>query len=104
MPTLVSPSLNNISPINDNYCVGPTSIQVNQFQLDLPKVQKGMYPRAQITDKLVFPRTINPVVTHTLKLNVSCHAVTHAHIVPLHGLPQRKGLSPDHSMNEIKHV
>ena len=40
----------------------------------------------------------------TLKSDVSCHAVTHAHIVPLHRLPQKKGLSPGQSMNKIKHV
>ena len=103
MPTLVSPSLHNTSPTNDNYYDGPTPIQVNQCQLDLPKVQKGMCPRAQMSDKLV-SRTINPVVTQTLKLDVSCHAVTHALIVPLPRLPQRKGVSPDQSVNKIKHV
>ena len=34
---------------------------------------------------------------------MSCH-VTPAYIVPLHGLPQRKGVSPDQSLNRIKHV
>ena len=87
--TLVSPSLNNTSPINDNYCVSPTPVQVNQVQLE---------PQSAI----VFSRAQN--VNKTLKLDVSCHAVTHAHIVPLHGLPQKKGLSPDQSMNKIKHV
>ena len=103
VPTLVSPSLNNTSPTNDNYYVGPTPIQVNQCQLDLPKVQNGMCPSAEMSDKLV-SRKINPVVTQTLKLDVSCRAVTHALIVPLHGLPQRKGESPNQSVNKIKHV
>ena len=112
VPILVSPSLTSTNHINDNYFVSPTSFQVNQLQLDLSKVQKEMCSGTQFTDKLVsrtvsqpvFSKTINSVVSQTLKLDVSCHAVTRAHIVPLHGLPQRKGLSPDHSMNKIKHV
>ena len=112
VPIVVSPSITSTSHINDNYCVGRTSFQVNQLQLDLSKVKKEMCSGTQITDKLVsrtvsqpvFSKTINSVVSQTLKLDVSCHAVTRAYIVPLHGLPQRKGLSPDHSMNKIKHV
>ena len=45
VPTLISQSLTSISPINDNYCVGPTPIQVNQFQLDLPNVQNVVVMR-----------------------------------------------------------
>ena len=52
----------------------------------------------------VVSKTVNPVVTKTLKLDVSCHAVNHALTVPLHGLPQKKGLSPDQSLNRIKYV
>ena len=108
--TLVSPSLNNTSPINDNYCVSPTPVQVNQVQLDPQSAI--VFSRAQNVNKLVsktvsnpvVSKTINPVVAQTLKLDVSCYAVTHAHIVPLHRLPQKKGLSPDQSMNKIKHV
>ena len=37
-PSLVSPSLPNTSPINDN-CTGPTSIQATQVQLDQRVVQ-----------------------------------------------------------------
>ena len=97
--TLISPSLTSISPINDNYCVGPCPIQVNQSQLDLPNVQKVIVSRAQNRNNLVaktvskpvFSKTINPVVTQTLKLDVSCHVVTPAHIV-----------NPDQSLNRIK--
>ena len=99
--TLVSPSLNNISPINDNCCVGPTPIQENQVQLDPQSTIE--FSRAQNVNKLVsktvsnpvVSKTINPVFAQTLKLDVSCHAVTHAHIVPL---------SSHQSMNKIKHV
>ena len=106
--TLVSSSLTSISPINDIYCVCPTPIQGHQFQLDLPNVQNVIVTRAQNRDilvsKPVISKTINPIVTHTLKLDVSCHVVTPAHIVPLHGPLQKKGLSPDQSLNRIKHV
>ena len=112
VPTLVSPSLTSISPINDNYCVGPTPVQVTQIQLDLPSVQNRVFSRAHSVNNSisktvsnpVVSKTINPVVAQTLKLDVSCHAVFHAPIVPLHGLPQKKGLSPDQSLNRIKHV
>ena len=95
VPTLVSPSLTSISPINDNYCVGPTPIQVAQVQLDLQSIQKKVFSKTQ---------SVNNSVLKTLKLGVSCHAVNHALTVPLHGLPQRKGLSPDQSLNRRKHV
>ena len=53
VPALFSPSLTNTSPINDNYCVSPTPIEVNQFQLDLPNVQNVVVSRAQNINKLV---------------------------------------------------
>ena len=90
VPILVSPSLTRISNTNDNYCVGPTHIQVNQCRLDLPNIQT-----VQNLVKLG-PRTfsIQKLSKKTLKSDVSCHAVSHAHIVLLYRLPQRKGLSP----------
>ena len=90
-PTLISPSLTNTSPINDNYCVGPTSIQVTQVQLDPNVVQNKVYSKTLAVSK-------------TLKLDVSYHVVNHAYTVPLHGLPQKKGLSPVQPLNRIKHV
>ena len=48
--TLVSLNLTNISPINDNYYVGPTPIQVDSGQLD-PK-SPMVFSRAQDVDKL----------------------------------------------------
>ena len=84
VPTLVSPSLTNTSPIYDKYCAGPTSIQV---QLDRSVSQ-----------------TVIPVVSETLKLDVSYHVAAHAHTVPLHRHPQKKGLSPDRSLNRINRV
>ena len=82
VPTLVSPSLTNTSPINDNYCVGSTSIQVPQVQLD-PKVVQTR----------VLSKTVFPVFSKTLKLDVS-YVADHAQTVPLHGLPQKKGYIP----------
>ena len=112
VPTLVSPSLINISPINDNYCASPTSIQVPQVQLDqsvvqnktLLKFQKLSSSLVQTVINPVGSQTVIPVVSETLKLDVSYHVAVHAHTVPLHGLPQKKGLSPDQSLNRIKHV
>ena len=104
--TLVSPSLTSIRPINDNYCVGPTPIQVNPVQLD-PK-SAMVFSRAQDVDKLnletVVSKTVNPIVTQALQLDVSYHVVPHVHIVSLHGHPQKKGLSPDQTVSKIKHV
>ena len=111
VPTLVSPSLNNISPINHNCCrsnlFSSKSVSVGPAQSSERNVFRGSDHRQtsfKDISQLVFSKTINPVVSQTLKLDVSCYAVTRAHIVPLHELPQRKGLSPDHSMNKIKHV
>ena len=85
-------------------------IQVDQVQLD-PK-SAFVFSRAQNVNKLiskmvsdpVVSKRVNPIVAQTLKLDVSWHAVTHTHIVPLHGLQQRKGLNPDNSVKRIKHV
>ena len=104
--TLVSPSLTSISPINDNYCVGPTHIQVDPVQLD-PK-SAMVFSMAQDVDKLnlktVVSKTVNPIVTQARQLDVSYHVVPHVHIVSLHGPPQKKGLSPDQTVSKIKHV
>ena len=86
--------------------VSPTPIQVTQ------SVQNRVFSRAQSVDNSVsktasdqiVSKTVDTVVAKTLKLDVSYHAVTRAHTVPLHGLPQKKGLSPDQSLNRIKHV
>ena len=112
VPPLISPSLTNTRPINDNYCVGPTSIQVPQFQLDPRVVQNRVISKDQGLNSSLCPTVINPVISKTvvpvisktLKLDVSYHVADHAHTVPLHGLPQKKGLIPLHSLNRIKHV
>ena len=104
--TLVSPSLTSISPINDNYCVGPTPIQVDPGQLD-PK-STMVFSRAQDVDKLNFKtkvsKTVNSKVTQALQSDVFYHVVPHVPFVSLHGHPQKKGLSPDHTVSKIKHV
>ena len=56
---------------------------------------------SKTVSKPVISKTINPVVTQTLKFDVSCHVVVPAHIVPLHGPAQRKGLSPDHRVVSV---
>ena len=112
VPTLVSPNLTNTSPINDNYCTGPTSVQVPQVQLDQRVVQNKIFSKVQKLNSSPFQTVMNPValqtvipvVSETLKLDVSYHVADHAHTVPLHGLPQKKGLSPGQSFNRIKHV
>ena len=110
VPTLLSPSLTSISPTNDSYCVGPTPIQVTPVQLDLENVQNKVFSRAQSVNnslsktvtREVISKTVNPVVTKTLKLDVSYYVADHAHTVPLHGLPEKKALSPGQSLNRIK--
>ena len=101
VPTLVSLSLTNTSPINDNYCVGPTSIQFPQVQLDPKVVQNKVYSKVQGLNSSPIPIVKNPVVSKTLKLDVSYHVVDHAHTVPLRGPPQKKRLSPLQPLNRI---
>ena len=80
VPTLVSPSLTSISPINDNYCVSPTPIQVDPVQLDLQSVQNMVFSKTQSVNnsKSVsspgFSKTVNPVVPKTFKVGcvLSC--------------------------------
>ena len=104
--TLVSPSLTSISPINDNYCVGPTPIQVDPDQLD-PK-SAMVFSRAQDVDKLNLKtkvsKTVNSKVTQALQSDVFYHVVPHVPFVSLHEHPQKKGLSPNHTVSKIKHV
>ena len=90
---LVSPSHTSISSINDNYCLGPSPVHVNQSQLDQLKVQK-----------IMFSKTVDPISCQTVKLDVSYNVVSHVHSVPLYGPPQRKGVSLDQSVSKIKHV
>ena len=92
MATLVSPSPTSTNHINDSYCVGPSSMFVNQYQLDQVNVQK------------LVSKTLNPISCQTVNSDVSCNVVSHVHSVSLHGPPQRKGVSPDHSVSKIKHV
>ena len=54
--------------------------------------------------KTVVSKTVNPIVTQALQLDVSYHVVPHVHIVSLHGPPQKKGLNPDQTVSKIKHV
>ena len=89
---LVSPSPTSINPTNDSYCLGPTPMYVSQCQLDQLNVQK------------VVPKTLDPISCQTVKVDVSYNVVSHVLSVPLHGPPQRKRLSPDQSVNKIKHV
>ena len=51
--TLVFPSLTSISPINDNYCVSPSSIQVSQVKLDQQISQNKVIARAHGLNKLL---------------------------------------------------
>ena len=109
VPTLISPSLTSFSPINDNYCVGPTPIQVTQVQLDLQSVQNKVFFKTHSVNNLVSKTVSNPVISKTVNLVVAKtlkldHVANHAHTVPLHRLPQKKGLSPGQSLNRIKHV
>ena len=90
--TLVSLSPTSTSPTNDNYCLGPTPVFVSQLQLDRSNVQKAV------------PKTLDPISCQTVNLDVSYNVVSHVLSVPLHGPPQRKGVSPGHSVNKIKHV
>ena len=65
---------------------------VNQCQLDQLKFQK------------VVPKTLDPISCQTVNLDVSYNVVSHVHSVPLHGPPQRKGVSPGQSVSKINHV
>ena len=104
--TLVFPSLTSISPINDNHCLGPTPIQVDSVQLHPESAM--VLSRAQDVDKLSLKtktlKTINSRVTHAWQSDVPYHVVPHVLSVSLHRHPQKKGLSPGHSVNKIKHV
>ena len=108
--TLIFPSRTNTSPTNDYYCLGPTPIQVNQCQLD--SSEKVVSSKFQSVDKLfsktesnpIVPETVTPVQFQTVNLDVSYNPVSPVLFVPLHGLPQKKGLSPGQSVNKIKHV
>ena len=104
--THVFPSLISISPTNDNHCLGPTPIQVDSVQLDLESAM--VLSRAQDVDKLSLKtktlKTINSRVTQAGQSDVPYHVVPHVLSVSLHGHPQKKGLSPGHSVNKIKHV
>ena len=104
--TLVFPSLPSISPINDNHCLGQTPIQADSVQLDPESAM--VLSRAQDMDKLSLKtkilKTINSRVTQAWQSDVPYHVVPHVLSVSLHGHPQKKGLSPGHSVNKIKHV
>ena len=66
-----------------------------------------VFSRAQDVDKLNLKtkvsKTINLRVTQAWQSDVPYH-VPHVPFVSLHMHPQKKGLSPDHTVNRIKHV
>ena len=111
VPTLVFPSPSLTSTINDNYCVGPTSMHVNSVQL-VPNFQNKVFQKTQLlkgslvqtVSSSVVSKTLNPVISGTVNLDVSYPVVNLAPTVLSHWPPQKKGVSPSQSQNKIKHV
>ena len=110
VPTLVSPNPSLTSIINDNYCVGPTPFHVESVPVD-PKFQNKVFQKTQLLNSSLVEtvphsdvsKTVRPVSSLTVKLDVSCPVVDHA-LVLSHVPPQKKGLSPDLYQSNIKHA
>ena len=105
VPLLIFPSHISINNRNDNYWVGPTSVPIAQDQLD-PKIfqKKEVVVRNQGLTNLVTQTVVKQEIHKTVPLDVSYYVAGHVHTVPLHGPPQKKGLSPVLPVNKIKHV
>ena len=101
----------NSNLINDNHYVDPTYVKILPAQLDPNASQKSsLVVSFQVLDNLGPQTLIRPVcvlrtaVEKTVNLDVSCHVVTVAHFAHISRHPQKKGLSPDLLLREIKHV
>ena len=112
VPIFVFPSHGSSSLINDNYCVGPTHVNLSKTQLDLVVTQKtSLIVNSPVIDNIRPQKVVKPVLlpktviqTKTVNLDVSCHAVNLVYFANTTGQPQKKGRSPVHLLQGMKHV
>ena len=91
--------------------MGPTSMHVNSVQL-VPNFQNKVFQKTQqlkgslvqTVSSSVVSKTLNPVISGTVNLDVSYPVVNLAPTVHSRGPPHKKGVSPGQSQNKINHV
>ena len=105
--TLVFPNSGSSSHINNNYCSDPTCVKALTSRLDpVVNPEPDLVVSSQVVNHSLSKTvcTSKNMLRKTVNMDVFCHVVNHAHFASFMGHPQKKGLSPDPMLKEIKHV